>query len=78
MAKHAKAAEVKIHLQMEHDGVELRVRDDGQGFEPDKVPPRSMGLKILSERARAVGAELEVTSRPGDGTEVVVVWTEAI
>ncbi len=78
VAKHAKANEVRIHLQMEPDRVELCVRDDGQGFEPDEVPPASMGLRILSERAKAVGAELQIKSRPGNGTEVLVTWTETL
>jgi signal transduction histidine kinase len=56
--------------------VVLRIRDNGQGFDPDRIPPGCMGLNILRERARAIGATLEVSSQPGDGTELVVVWTE--
>ena len=78
VAKHARATEVRIHLQMETDRVELSIRDDGQGFEPDQVPPAAWGSKSCSERARAVGAKLQITSRPGEGTEVVVVWTETL
>jgi signal transduction histidine kinase len=78
VAKHARATEVKVRLQMEPDRVELSIRDDGQGFDPDQIPPDCMGLKILRERASAVGATLQITSWPGDGTEIVVVWTEEI
>jgi signal transduction histidine kinase len=76
VAKHARAAEVQVRLQMEPDRVELRIGDDGQGFDPDQVPPAGMGLKILSERAQAIGAALRITSSPGSGTEIVTTWTE--
>ena len=76
VAKHARATEVQVRLEMEPDRVELRIRDDGQGFDPNQVPPGGMGLKILHERARAVGATLRITSSPGSGTEIVTTWTE--
>jgi PAS domain S-box-containing protein len=76
VAKHARAEAVEVHLLMETDRVELRVRDDGQGFELEQVGPACMGLNILRERARSIGAIVEIASQPGDGTEVVVTWTE--
>jgi PAS domain S-box-containing protein len=76
VAKHARATEATIHLHNEPDRVELRIRDNGQGFDPSRVPPGCMGLSILRERARTIGATLQVSSQPGDGTEIVIVWTE--
>lgn len=76
VAKHARATEATIHLHNEPDRVELRIRDNGQGFDPGRIPPGCMGLHILRERARSIGATLEVSSQPGDGTEIVVVWAE--
>ncbi len=77
VVKHARATEVKLSLQMEHDRVELRICDDGRGFEPDSVPAGRMGLNIVRERARSIGATVEVSSQVGEGTEIVVVWKEA-
>lgn len=77
VAKHARATEATIHYQSEPGGVTLRIRDNGRGFDPDLLPPGSMGINILRERARAIGATLSITSQPGDGTEIMVVWTEA-
>jgi signal transduction histidine kinase len=54
--------------------VELVIRDDGRGFEPDDVPPEHMGLGIMRERAEAVGAQLGIVSQTGRGTQVTVVW----
>ena len=54
--------------------VELRVSDDGRGFDPNDVPPDRLGLGIMRERAEAIGATFEVESTPGEGTRVSVVW----
>jgi signal transduction histidine kinase/ligand-binding sensor domain-containing protein len=54
--------------------VKLVIRDDGTGFDPDSIAPERLGLGIMRERAEAVGAELDIDSQPGHGTEIVVVW----
>ena len=57
------------------DSVELRIRDDGQGF--DLAQPAGSGhygLGMMSERAEAAGARLTATSSPGQGTEISVHW----
>jgi signal transduction histidine kinase len=55
--------------------VELRIRDDGLGFDPSELArPGHYGLGMMRERAEAVGAQLTVTSNPGHGTEVTVCW----
>jgi two-component system nitrate/nitrite sensor histidine kinase NarX len=56
--------------------LELCVRDDGRGFELHQTPGRSMGLKIMQERALMVGAEVQIESRIGSGTTVTVTWPE--
>jgi nitrate/nitrite-specific signal transduction histidine kinase len=48
--------------------VELLIADDGEGFDPDAVPGGHLGLQIMGERAEAVNADLSVTSAPGQGT----------
>jgi two-component system nitrate/nitrite sensor histidine kinase NarX len=55
--------------------VEMRIRDDGHGFDPGELTgPGHYGLGMMRERAEAVGAQLTVTSRPGHGTEVTLHW----
>ena len=86
VAKHAGASQATVSLRYlsphpsptrggEGGGVELRISDDGRGFDPSGVPPESLGLGIMRERAEAVGAALTVKSEIGRGTEVVVEWT---
>jgi nitrate/nitrite-specific signal transduction histidine kinase len=55
-------------------GVELHVRDNGRGFAPGDIQPGEMGLGIMRERARAIGAELQIESQLGAGTHIGIVW----
>jgi nitrate/nitrite-specific signal transduction histidine kinase len=75
MAKHARASQAWMSLHCRPEGVALCVSDDGCGFDPDCIPPNHLGLGIMHERARAVGARLEVESQAGEGTQVRVAWT---
>lgn len=77
IAKHAGASRVEIHLQHEAGAVEVCLRDDGRGFEPEHTPSGHYGLSMMRERAEAVGAILSVTSQPGHGSEIVIRWAEA-
>jgi two-component system, NarL family, nitrate/nitrite sensor histidine kinase NarX len=71
--KHAGARAVWVEVQQApHWRVE--VRDDGRGFDPGGAGPDEthVGLKIMRERARNIGATVEVASVPGSGTCVVL------
>jgi two-component system nitrate/nitrite sensor histidine kinase NarX len=76
IAKHAGASRVDLQLQYEAGGVELRIRDDGRGFDPDQAPPGHYGLSMMHERAAGIGAALSIASQPGHGTEIVIHWEE--
>ena len=76
IAKHAGASRVDIQLKHEKGAVELCIRDDGRGFDPEQTPPGHYGLSIMRERAAAVGATLSITSQPGHGAEIVIRWEE--
>jgi signal transduction histidine kinase len=55
------------------EAVALQVIDNGQGFDADHTDGSlGHGLSNMSERARHVGASLEVVSSPGEGTTVTV------
>jgi nitrate/nitrite-specific signal transduction histidine kinase len=53
--------------------VELTICDDGRGFDPDVVPAGCLGLGIIRERAQAIGAALEIDTKPGCGTQIRIV-----
>ncbi|TCJ16678.1 PAS domain S-box protein [Rubrobacter taiwanensis] len=74
-AKHAPSARVRVTLERLERSVRLRVRDWGDGFDPDEVPVRSgpgerVGLSSMRERVALLGGRFEIRSRPGTGTEV--------
>jgi signal transduction histidine kinase/DNA-binding NarL/FixJ family response regulator len=69
--KHAEAKNISISVSDTHDEVQLTVRDDGKGFDPEAVDEaESFGLKIMRERAAEAGCTVKVVSSPGCGTEV--------
>ena len=70
--KHAGASHVWLSV---HQGRPWRfcVRDNGRGFDAGSARDDThVGLQIMRERAGRVGAEVDVTSRIGEGTEVVL------
>jgi PAS domain S-box-containing protein len=77
VAKHAKASRVDIDLKHDGAAIELHIRDDGKGFDPEQKLTGHYGLGMMRERAEAVGARLSVTSQPGHGTELIMHWTQA-
>ena len=72
--RHAKAAEACIICEMNPSGWRIVFGDNGIGFDVVAAQARraSWGLAIMQERARAVGCELLIRSRPGQGTSVIV------
>jgi two-component system, NarL family, sensor histidine kinase UhpB len=70
--RHGGATRVQVELEAAGGHTELRVRDDGQGFEPGSRTGHGLGLEGMAERARLVGGELDVRSAPGAGTEITM------
>lgn len=73
IAKHARAANVRVALIREGDTVVLTVTDDGVGFDASaSAGPARFGLAGMQERASLLGATLLVTSVAGQGTSIVL------
>jgi signal transduction histidine kinase len=73
--KHAQVHRAEIHMSLDGAWVEVRVEDRGVGFDPVIVEGESRqhyGLRTMRERAESVGGELTYSSKPGEGTKVVV------
>ena len=73
--KHSGAERVEVTLTLPEDEIGIEVCDHGCGFDPGALEqggkPR-FGLATMRERAEAIGARLEVASRIGEGTRVVL------
>jgi PAS domain S-box-containing protein len=74
IAKHAGANRVSMDLYWRPRQAMLEISDDGCGFELADVLPDRFGLGIMSERAQGIGAVLDITSEPGQGTRLAVSW----
>jgi signal transduction histidine kinase len=76
IVKHAGASSVEVTYRRDEAGVELRIKDDGRGFDPEQISSDHLGLGIMEERAVSAGASLRITTAPGAGTELLLTWTE--
>jgi signal transduction histidine kinase len=74
VARHAAASRVGVTLSFMGDEVSLDVRDDGGGFDPAALPPRTraggFGLDGMRARAERMAGALTLESEPGQGTAV--------
>ena len=73
VVRHARAKEIRVHLEKLDRELLLEIHDDGQGIVPEKVAAAtSLGLLGMRERAAAVGGALQIVGRPGQGTTVTL------
>lgn len=68
IAKHAEATHAEVTVTREPQRLHVRIRDDGRGGARVHRDGRSTGLAGLTDRVRATGGTLELTSPPGAGT----------
>ena len=70
--RHAHATKVEVTVDGGGDHVDVRIADDGDGFDLASVPQRRFGLVGMRERAASVGGELHVDAVPDRGTTVAL------
>ena len=72
--RHAEAERIELRMEARDGRLIVTVADDGVGFDPADRALRSrrLGLTSMEERARALGGNLAVSSRPGEGTTVTL------
>ena len=74
--KHAEASQVEVILQVMDGGLEIMVRDNGRGFDPQNTTPGTVeggvGLTSMRERAGLVGGSLSVQSSPHGGCKITL------
>jgi nitrate/nitrite-specific signal transduction histidine kinase len=74
VAKHSGASQAKVSLCCKPASIELVISDNGNGFNIDSNKPNNLGLGIMRERAKAIGASINIISSPEKGTTVSVIW----
>jgi len=75
--KHADATRAVVKLTAAYPNIILRIEDDGKGFDVEKRvremdSEKRMGLRSLQERTDLLGGRMLVTSKPGQGTKILI------
>jgi len=68
--QHAQATSANVDVFFSDVGLAMTIRDNGQGFDPEKTPKLHYGLVNMQERAHKMGGKVTIHSSPGGGTEV--------
>jgi two-component system sensor histidine kinase UhpB len=73
-AVYGEARRLEVSIARSADHIELTVTDDGRGFDLEAVRRDGSGLGLVSmeERAHVVGGDLQIITRPGQGTTIRV------
>jgi len=71
LTKHSYANRASVSFKKEDNNLVMQVRENGQGFDPASVH-RGNGLDNMQQRAKAAGGSLDISSRPGEGTETTL------
>lgn len=75
VAKHASESTARVTLWVEDDDLNVRIADNGPGFDPELVAQKrdgGLGLFGMRERASLVGGTLDIRSVAGRGTTILV------
>jgi len=75
--KHSQASQAKVILSMEKQSLQIQVNDDGVGFDASQIYDAKghkggYGFFSMRERLNYLGGQLEVRSKPGQGSQVVL------
>lgn len=73
--KYADATLIKVEVEKEQGEYRITVQDNGKGFVESEVSPGN-GLYNMRKRAEELGGVLELSSNPGAGTLVLLMWGE--
>jgi signal transduction histidine kinase len=75
VARHSKATRVSVSVCREAEILRADVADNGTGFDPEgDFLRRGHGLRGIRERAAAIGGDFLLTSYPGGGTQLTILW----
>lgn len=71
--KHSQAKSIQVAVQGSTSELSLLISDDGIGFDPEEAKlAAGLGLISMRERVHLAGGELQIASRPGEGTCIAV------
>ncbi len=74
VVKYSKATQVSVNFRMQPESALISIVDNGIGFDPESVSSNHLGLRIMRERAEAIGAKFNIYSEKNEGTQISVSW----
>ena len=73
--KYAKASLIQVEIGKVLGEYRVSILDNGQGFDESKITPGN-GIYNMRKRAEELGGVLELSSNPGSGTVILLIWGE--
>ena len=70
--KHSKASKLDLSLHYKENSIEFIAKDNGIGFEINKIRPKGIGLQNIKARAKLINAEVKMKSEPKKGTSLII------
>jgi signal transduction histidine kinase len=72
VARHARATRAQLEVRAGGGWMEIRIEDDGVGFDPESALSENRGLSGMRERAQLVGGTFQIESERGKGTMIQI------
>ena len=79
--RYSQAKKLSIFGKLAGTQIQLKVEDDGMGIDPqislkldDLALQKHYGLTGMHERASVIGADLQIVSKPNEGTQIHITW----
>jgi signal transduction histidine kinase len=72
--KHSHAAKASIVLETFQEKLYMDISDNGRGFDDKKITSTNLGLSIMKERAKLMGASISINNLQGKGTSITVIY----
>lgn len=73
--RHAEATAINVSIDQDDHCLKLTISDNGRGFNETSLPKEKKGLGLFNIRKRValIGGEVDITTSPGNGTEIKIV-----
>ncbi|SCW84025.1 sensor histidine kinase, partial [Mucilaginibacter sp. NFR10] len=70
IVKHSEAQNAFLEINLYKNRLQISIRDDGRGFDPDVRKHETMGIRNIHTRAKRLNAELKIDTAHGKGTSI--------
>ncbi|WP_407430075.1 PAS domain S-box protein [Arcticibacter sp.] len=72
VVKHAKASQASVHISEERTGIQIRVTDNGKGFDELTLNGKGFGLHTIRSTVNLLTGTIKIISAAGKGTTIYI------